>query len=120
MNKQIAEDWVAALRSGKYKQGTGRLRDGNDQFCCLGVLCDLLAPDSWEEENDRAGEWTMGYDSSLLPDHIRTASEMKTADGTIGDTIVPGLATCLVAINDEGRFGFNEIADIIEKRWEEL
>lgn len=37
MDSKIKEQWVAALRSGKYKQGTGYLnRDG--KFCCLGVL----------------------------------------------------------------------------------
>lgn len=36
MNKEWAEKWAAALRSGEYKQGTGRLRQG-DRFCCLGV-----------------------------------------------------------------------------------
>ena len=40
MKTDIKKLWIAALRSGKYKQGRGRLRDGN-KFCCLGVLCDL-------------------------------------------------------------------------------
>ena len=34
------EEWVEALRSGEYKQGGGKLRNG-DKFCCLGVACDL-------------------------------------------------------------------------------
>lgn len=37
MNKEIANKWAAALRSGDYPQGTGRLYDGK-AFCCLGVL----------------------------------------------------------------------------------
>lgn len=37
----IKEDWIKALRSGKYKQGTGCLRKG-DEYCCLGVLCEVL------------------------------------------------------------------------------
>jgi hypothetical protein len=37
MNKLLT-DWLAALRSGKYKQGTGRLHYGN-KYCCLGVAC---------------------------------------------------------------------------------
>ena len=32
--------WVAALRSGNYKQGRGQLRV-NDEYCCLGVLCTI-------------------------------------------------------------------------------
>lgn len=41
MNPEIKSDWVKALRSGKYKQGRGLLRNDNDGYCCLGVLCDL-------------------------------------------------------------------------------
>jgi hypothetical protein len=45
----LKERWVAALRSGKYRQGWTRLRNGGS-FCCLGVLCDLIAPNEWETE----------------------------------------------------------------------
>jgi hypothetical protein len=46
MNPEIKARWVAALRSGEYKQGKGNLRISDhrlsdDVFCCLGVLCDL-------------------------------------------------------------------------------
>jgi hypothetical protein len=34
--------WVAALRSGKYRQGTGRLRTKDGGYCCLGVLCEAV------------------------------------------------------------------------------
>ena len=51
MNNELRNLWVEALRSGKYKQGKGRLRDG-DTYCCLGVLCDLVAAD-----NSDAYEW---------------------------------------------------------------
>ncbi|WP_395138355.1 hypothetical protein [Schlegelella aquatica] len=37
----IYEAWIAALRSGQYKQGRSYLElDG--KFCCLGVLCHVL------------------------------------------------------------------------------
>ena len=35
--------WVAALRSGDYKQGKDALRPTEDTFCCFGVLCNLHA-----------------------------------------------------------------------------
>ena len=41
MKPEIQAEWVAALRSGEYKQGTGVLRSEANEFCCLGVLCDL-------------------------------------------------------------------------------
>ena len=40
MDKQVKKLWIAALKSGEYAQGKGRLRRG-DSYCCLGVLCDL-------------------------------------------------------------------------------
>ncbi len=41
MKSKIKEKWVAALRSGKYKQGGGQLKTLSGTYCCLGVLCDL-------------------------------------------------------------------------------
>lgn len=38
--KELKENWLSALKSGKYIQGAGQLRKGNS-FCCLGVLCDI-------------------------------------------------------------------------------
>ena len=40
MDPVLKKKWVAALRSGKYKQGKEVLRDG-DRYCCLGVLCEV-------------------------------------------------------------------------------
>lgn len=39
--KKFKDKWIAALRSGKYKQGRGQLRSLNNNYCCLGVLCDV-------------------------------------------------------------------------------
>lgn len=48
MKKEIADKWVEALRSGRYKQCKSWLRD-NDGFCCLGVLCDISKMSAWGE-----------------------------------------------------------------------
>lgn len=39
---KYAKEWVAALRSGKYKQAQEILRDDKGGYCCLGVLCEVL------------------------------------------------------------------------------
>ncbi len=57
MNQEIKARWVAALRSGEYRQARGMLRDG-DAFCCLGVLCDLHAKESggeWDNDGEYHG-----------------------------------------------------------------
>lgn len=72
MNPTIKEKWVAALKSGRYKQGIGSLKTG-DQFCCLGVLCDLYAKETgagqWKLEND--------LDFGLASEVFATKSEFQ-------------------------------------------
>jgi hypothetical protein len=41
---ELMTKWVAALRSGKYEQGTNVLRSEWGSYCCLGVLCDVHEP----------------------------------------------------------------------------
>jgi hypothetical protein len=62
----IARDlWVAALRSGKYKQGSRRLvRDtiepGTCEFCALGVLCEVYC-DEVEDIRNRKNTFLWSY-----------------------------------------------------------
>lgn len=45
--KVFKKKWVAALRSGKYKQGQYRLHDTAEQgYCCLGVACRVAGVNS--------------------------------------------------------------------------
>ena len=96
MKQEIAELWAQALESGEYKQGTGRLRNG-DQFCCLGVLSDLHC-------RSTKSTWTLGVstvDSNIyycykglsfhLPDEVkewaeivshRSSPKVRMRDGT--------------------------------------
>lgn len=37
MNERLKKRWIEALRSGRFKQTIGALRDENG-YCCLGVL----------------------------------------------------------------------------------
>src|SRR5689334_12189419 len=56
MTAELRDAWCAALRSGKYEQGTGRLcKDG--KFCCLGVLGDLLVQRG-------LAKWSEGFEGS--------------------------------------------------------
>ena len=43
------EQWIEALRSGKYEQAKGILRDvdDNNKFCCLGVACEISGLGEW-------------------------------------------------------------------------
>jgi hypothetical protein len=46
MRQDIAERWVAELLSGKYEQCRRVLRTSKEQFCCLGVLCEIAVQDN--------------------------------------------------------------------------
>jgi len=61
LRESVKTKWIQALRSGKYKQGTGRLRDvDKDIFCCLGVLYDIVGRGrsctSWKKDGETAGK----------------------------------------------------------------
>ena len=49
--------WIKALRSGKYKQTQGDLRNFHG-YCCLGVYCDVQAKEgkgAWDRMGNFAG-----------------------------------------------------------------
>ena len=116
MNKEIKAKWVAALRSGDYKQTKGQLRNVNNQFCCLGVLCNLHAqahPEIAAKQTD--ANWYMD-EEAILPDEVMAWSEVNTRNGLFaGGTGLNGLGT-LASLNDAGT-SFADIAKIIEKHF---
>jgi hypothetical protein len=59
MDAKIQDWWITALVSGDYDQGKGLLRKGN-QFCCLGVLCDLYIL-----KNPGKAHWKQGVEDSF-------------------------------------------------------
>lgn len=121
MKKSIMKRWVKALRSGKYKQTGGFLRDG-DGFCCLGVLCDLAKNDTglkWYDvlgENTRKQVYVTGETARwTLPKAVMSWADMQTRSGELPEK----KKLSLVDVNDSG-WSFEKIADRIEKYWEKL
>ena len=106
MNR-LARRWVAALRSGKYRQGQGGLRTG-DRYCCLGVLCDLADPEGWEELGSR-GEYFHRTRSAYPRDDIISAV------GLDGAHLFP---SDVAGWNDSSAdTSFSEIADRLEEAY---
>lgn len=109
MKESVAKEWIAALRSGKYKQGQGQLKT-QDKFCCLGVLCDISKQSEW---------FNSYYDENHCtpsPKIVKWA-EMKERNPMV---LVEGEFWSLAMINDIKKYSFEKIADIIEKNWENL
>lgn len=100
MNAEIKAKWLDALRSGKYKQGTHTLQK-NNCFCCLGVLCDIVEPEGWDEGVT---------DGMVLHDGVQDFPTDRFLEkvGLFADE-----AGTLAEMNDHGQ-SFAEIADYIE------
>lgn len=113
MNPDVKAQWVAALRSGEYKQGQGLLHyhDGNDdRMCCLGVLSHLAvkAGACSRYFDDEQGEYV--YGSGAVAHLPREVVEWASLD----DDSPSVERDLLVNINDDGA-SFEEIADMIER-----
>lgn len=113
--------WIAALRSGKYKQAQGVLKSDTG-FCCLGVACDLADPQTWrrmehyDEETGQSFEcddaWVTAAGNDELPDKPDLPEEVfKALDEDRGDFRVMDK---LAEMNDHGKT-FAELADWIEE-----
>lgn len=113
MRKDIADEWVKALRSGKYKQGKQFLKTG-EYYCCLGVLCDISRLDKWRVI-DHSYYLCKNF---VLPEKVVEWAGMKSSTGSFID-VVDLSRNELTELNDSGKT-FNEIADIIEKHYEDL
>lgn len=123
MNPEIKEKWVAALRSGEYKQGRGTLkytdRDDNAAYCCLGVLCEVAVKEgvlSSPTTPAMYGDWYYGAEEeqSALPVVVQDWAGL-TGPGRLL-TSVEG-AHSLIGLNDELRLSFEQIADVIEEQF---
>ena len=69
MNRELLQDWVTALRSGKYNQGTEFLRstvDEEDCYCATGVLCDISGIGEWRKHRDGTHSY-VAVDGGGLP-----------------------------------------------------
>lgn len=112
MNTDIKKDWIAALRSGDYEQGVTCLRDRDNRFCCLGVLCDLHA--KAHPEYAWSGPTTVqsmgrGYigATGTLPNMVMFWSELRDSDPRIAGIRASHW-------NDVKESSFLQIADMIE------
>ena len=104
--KKARSEWVKALRSGKYRQGTHVLRSPVDETCCcLGVACDLyedLEDNPMAKWEARSGWMFLGH-ISTLPNQV----------GRWLGITRPSFSEHLSAMNDSGKT-FEKIADHIE------
>lgn len=112
MNPEIKAQWVAALRSGEYRQGRGAL-NANEEYCCLGVLCDLAYKAGIAERRGADGYTRYDESSTLLPMSVMEWSGVENKFGSWG----PNQQDSLTHQNDMLHKDFREIADLIEEHF---
>lgn len=107
-----AKKWVAALRSGRYKQDGGELQ-GRDGYCCLGVACAVYE----EVHGDVLFKGSGGYYTGGFLDgsyaRVREWLGLTSKQGCFEDA--DGFHNTLVNVNDSSGANFNDIADVIER-----
>lgn len=127
MNPKIKQEWIAALRSGEYKQGQKTL-SSDGKHCCLGVLCELAVKQGVLTKEFSGGTtWfrstTNDRDASyqLLPQAV-----VRWAGLDCGATYEPDCRSAnvlviqenyssrhLTDLNDNDCYTFQKIADLI-------
>ena len=114
MDQDVKQRWIGALLSGRYRQGKGKLRRG-DEFCCLGVLLDVLDPDGWHPEL-KHGVAPVGEPCHVLADPGKQVLSPATCDKIgIPFTVVPVLTGMNDGLPGRLRRDFAEIAQWIRE-----
>lgn len=127
MKPEIKKKWVAALRSGKYKQGTRALAPDlgpsvkDSTFCCLGVLSDLFLLENGFGNLPPPVRWMcvdeVSASSGALPSCVAAWAGCLSLDPVVGS----GLGTASLSCHNDGqgnierKKNFKKIADLIEE-----
>ena len=134
---QIQKDWLAALRSGDYKQGRYYLKiieGGQECYCCLGLATHMINPDAdelalmdiYEYQVSRGRQLkratmqklNIKYNNGRIFCISRTFDNLIFRDEIKRLEFIQRFKNCpyvsLTMLNDEKIMTFPEIADFIE------
>jgi hypothetical protein len=109
------KQWITALRSGGYTQGTASLHSSNG-FCCLGVAAkefltdDVVVTEDIDEYDNNYTTWTYDTECEVAPEYVMKALGLYDENGTSRTRLT---SMMLTDMNDKGKT-FEQIADIIE------
>lgn len=131
MNYEKAMAWVAALRSGEFKQGSGKLtkiKFGKETNCCLGVECKLAIRDGLSLDvnycpNFRGFQFIKyNEQEDYLPQEVITWGEFNSYNPEFSfvDARDEHIHHYYLSDLNDDYFTFNQIADLIERFWEQL
>ena len=118
MIQEIKLEWTKRLRSGDYEQGKGLLRNKRDQYCCLGILCEMAVEAGVIKKVLDDGNWAYYYGDerdlsvATLPTSVMEWAGPESTAGVFGG----GTEDSLVYHNDSGK-PFEYIANVIDEKF---
>lgn len=115
--RKIKKLWLDALESGEYKQTTETLYDPDTKgFCCLGVLQHKLLEGNVQLEDTSSGTCPT---EDTDPDYVDIASAPTPEFYSMFPQCkwVQDNKSKLVALNDDDRADFKQIAAYIRNNW---
>ena len=92
-----------ALRSGTYKQTKGVLRNNKQEYCCLGVACEISKLGEWTENNGSNEYLGRAYG---MPEEVRKHYGFQNQYGTYNKG-------SLMSHNDIDGMSFEQISNEI-------
>ena len=131
MNTEVKQKWIDALRSGKYDQGSEKLRSVTG-YCWLGVLCDLYSKEQgaeWEfrgnaETNLQPQDyWYFEGESEFLPESVKEWAGLPVTNPSVRVDVTDNddeddwfYNDEIANLNDSG-YTFNELSKLIEQQF---
>lgn len=124
--------WADTLLYGDYKQGMINLRDKEDRYCCLGVLCELYPDVEFVDTYSTAPYAVLDgkvLTSAIPPENVNEEAGLNEKlkwyeavllqNNGIQVTSEATRLTALTLMNDSGLMNFKKIGAIIKLlRWD--
>lgn len=133
VNKERVWLLVEALRSGEFNQGTNMLRTPSDEYCCIGVGCEVARREGigigWKKPTDedasKGGMWTFdGHGTAFSPKLMDWYGFPYRSQYGSGDPVLLGdlgvarsEIQTMISTNDNDHWTFEQIADALEARY---
>lgn len=142
VNKERVRLLVDALRSGEFEQGSGMLRTRRDEYCCIGVGCEVARRNGigieWddtphvacgvsgcEEEACISRDWkfdgtSTGFSEKLMEWFGFDAYSAAGGNPKLDVIKMSGgnrYQRTMISANDDEKLDFKQIADLIEAKY---
>ncbi len=113
MKSKIKDKWLEALSSGEYTQGFGKMNDGFELFCVLGVLCDIHRKETGRKWKNGKRSHTMYYMGAGfgLPKTVQRWAGLKEDSVKFGKD----MNNNMIYESDENSRSFESLAVIIKR-----